>query len=202
VSNPYVTVRKPVANSGRCGCCKRPWSVCVESDQVRQPPSDPYTCKTCWEHLQAAGFKRDEDHIELWRALLNARVQKLGKEIADLKDQLATARRDLDERPEKEILKYVGEGEIRAAQEEAQRAFASRQQAWRALSEIQCVHRERNNGRCQCGRPFEQCTEAKVLAGYPVLAEWVRSEMERLNRGLPCDLPAGHPARLDSRWRL
>lgn len=74
-------------------------------------------------------------------------TQALGGEIVRLRAQLAAAQQELDERPErKEVVKYIGEDEIRAAEEESQRAFASRQPAWQAWSEIQCLHRERNNG--------------------------------------------------------
>lgn len=200
VSNPYATVRQHVADSGRCDCCKRPWSVCVEPDQRWRPPRNQHTCKPCWEHADAAGFKRDEDHIELWRALLNARVGALRGEIGQLKAHLAAAQHELDEKPEKEVVKYVGQDEIRAAQEESQRAFASRQRAWQALSEIQCLHRERNNGQCQCRRRFEACEEAQIIARYPALMDWVKDELERRNRGLSCDLPENHPVWFDPKW--
>lgn len=174
--------------------------MCVEPDQRGQAPSTQHTCRTCWEHATAAGFKRDEDHIELWRALLNARVRKLGGEIVHLRSQLAAAQQELEARPEKEILKYVGRDEINAALEEAQRAFASRQRAWQALAEIQCLHRERNNGQCQCGIRFSECKEAQIIARYPALVNWVKGELGRLNRGFDSDLPEKHPARFDFKW--
>jgi hypothetical protein len=127
-------------------------------------------------------------------------VGRLGKEIVQLRDQLAAAQRELDERPEKEVIKYIGQDEIRAAREEGQRAFASRQRAWQALSEIQCLHRERNNGQCQCGRLFKKCNEAQIIAKYSALMDWVKDELERLKRGLYCDLPEEHPARFDAKW--
>jgi hypothetical protein len=200
VTNPYAAAPKHVSDSGRCDCCKRPWAVCVEPDQRWKPPKNQLTCRTCWEHAAAAWSKRDADHIELWRELINSRVGKLGGEIRQLKDQLAAAQQELDERPEKEVVKYIGEDEIRAAQEEAQRAFASRQRAWQALSQIQAMHRERNDGRCQCGLQFTKCKEAQIISGYPALIDWVKDELARLNCGLDCDLPDKHPARFDPRW--
>jgi hypothetical protein len=201
VSNPYSAPRHSPAGLDRCDCCKRPWSVCVERDQRWQPPKDQHTCKTCWDHADATGFKRDEDHIELWRTLINERVRELGREIGQLKSQVAAAQQELYERPAKEVIKYLGQDEIRAAQEEGQRAFASRQRAWQALSEIQCLHRERNNGICQCGSRFKECDEAQIVNSYPAFIDWVKDQAERMNRGLSCDLPQKHPARFDPRWR-
>jgi hypothetical protein len=131
---------------------------------------------------------------------MDSRVGALRAEVERLKAQLAAARQELDERPEKEVVKYIGEDEINAAEEERQRAFASRQRAWQALSEIHSRHRERNEGQCQCGRPFDKCGDAQIIAGYPAFTNWLTAELARLRRHLDCALPASHPARFDPRW--
>jgi hypothetical protein len=202
VSNsPYAPTRSGETSSGRCDCCLRPWSVCIEPDQRWRPPKNQHTCKPCWEHAHAPWSKRDQEHINLWRGLMSTRVDALRAEISQLKAQLGAAKQELDERPEKEIVKYIGEDEIRAAEEESQRAFASRQRAWQVLSELHRRHRERNNGQCQCGRPFNKCGDAEIIAGYPAFMDWLKAEVARYWRGQPCDLPVAHPARFDPRWR-
>lgn len=89
---------------------------------------------------------------------------------------------------------------LRAAQEEAERAFRSRDAVMRAMTLLHLRHFETGSGRCRCGRQADDCEERVILDGSRALRAWERRHTEWRRRGEPHDLPSGHPGVVDARW--
>lgn len=117
-----------------------------------------------------------------------------------VRNRLASLQQVLDDRPEKQVVKYVNLDKLEEATREQERAFRSRQNAWQALSEVRVFHRERDPGQCQCGARYEKCKVAEIVDRYPALAKWEATEVAKLRRGQPSGLPENQIARLDARW--
>jgi hypothetical protein len=179
--------------SDTCACCRRPWDVCFPEAERRELRE--FVCHECKPH-QGFTMQSDPEHIKLWRALLAGRRREHARMTADLKAQMA----DLEERL-RNGPRTIGLYQIQAAQEEAQRAFRSRENAWQALCEVRLLHREAADGRCRCGARFDRCAEAQIVDRYPALVKWENEQYDRLRRGLIHALPDGHPAVLNPRWR-
>jgi hypothetical protein len=147
-------------------------------------------------------MERDRVHIGLWRSLSQSHAHAHRTEAARLRSRITELEQELADRPEKEVVSYVGEDEIRGANEEAGRAFRSRERAWQALCEIRVLHRERDEGRCQCGLRIDRCQIAEIVARYPALLKWEAEQIRRLrsNDWRGHMLPDGHPAVLDRNW--
>jgi hypothetical protein len=47
--------------------------------------------------------------------------------------------------------RYVDFDALHAARSEAERAFRSREMAWRALVEVRLLHQEEGDRQCRCG---------------------------------------------------
>lgn len=105
----------------------------------------------------------------------------------------------LEVRPVREVERYVDADQMAAARAEADRAFRSREHAWRALLEVRLLHRERDAGRCLCGRALGDCSTANIVNAHPGLSRWEEDQIVRLKRGESHLLPDGHPALLDRR---
>jgi hypothetical protein len=141
-------------------------------------------------------MQSDPEHIKLWRVLLADRQREHASVTADLKAQMAELEERLRNGP-----RTIGLDQIQAAQDEAQRAFRSRENAWQALCEVRLLHRKDADGRCRCGERFDRCAEAQIVDRYPALVKWENEQYDRLRRGLIHALPDGHPAVLNPRWR-
>ena len=146
-------------------------------------------------------MQKDKEHIELWRSLVARRQREHGREVKQLEAQLDCLRQELDDRPEKHVVKYIDADILEAANQEKSRAFRSRLRAYQALAEILALHRERTPGHCQCGDSFPDCQVAQILYGYQNFTHWVDDQIIRQRRERISDLPADFPARYDPRWK-
>jgi hypothetical protein len=146
-------------------------------------------------------MQKDKEHIGLWRALAIQREHEHNREASRLEAQLKELRQELQDRPEKPVIKYIDADKITTAEEEKSRAFRSRLRSFQALAQILALHRERSPGRCQCGQAFLDCRVAQILYSYQAFMGWIDDQLTRLRRHGACDLPDDFPARFDPRWR-
>jgi hypothetical protein len=184
--------------SDTCSCCRRPWDVCFASSR-RWEPRD-FVCNDCKPH-QGMTLRSDPEHIKLWKSLLDDRQRGHNHEVSHLQGRIADLERELQERPEKVVERWHGTDEIEAADAKAQRAYRSRENAWQALCEIRLLHREASDGKCRCGKRYDDCPEAQIVGSYPGLAKWEKEQWERYHRYETHGLPDNHPALVDPRWR-
>jgi hypothetical protein len=147
-------------------------------------------------------LRSDPEHIELWRSLLNQQQREHGRAEAQLRAEIDDLQQELRNRPEKLVERRIGDDEVNAARNEADRAFRSRENAWQALTEIRLIHREADAGQCRCGKRFDRCPEAQIVDRYPALAKWEEEQVWRFRQGLSHALPDDHPAILDRRWQV
>lgn len=137
----------------------------------------------------------------MWDAFAKDRRRRHDKEVAGLNTRIEELEGELADRPEKIVHRYVDLDELQDAQTEAHRAFASRENAWRALCEIWVLHHERDSGRCQCGQPMDRCKTAQIVDHYPAFEKWNREQIQRFRSGRDHMLPTRHPAVIDPRWQ-
>ncbi len=143
----------------------------------------------------------DRKHIELWQALVRDEKRKQDAEVEKLRTQISGLQQELSDRPERVVERYIDLDELRKAQDEAERAFRSREKAWQALCEIRLIHREGNPGRCRCGVRLDSCKIAQIVDRYPGLEKWEKEQINRLRNYEDHRLPDGHPAVLDPTWQ-
>lgn len=188
----------------RCSCCRRPWTF-IDGDvsERRSFPVDRKentVCRACIEHAPFS-MQKVTEHLDMWEGYFGATQQKHEAVAEGLRRQLADRDRQLAERPEQVVEKYLNQAEVDAAENEAQRAFRSRQNAWQVLCMIRLRHVELDNGQCRCGRAVAKCEDGLLVRDYPGLRQWERKQVQLLREHRPHALPAGHPALVDPRWR-
>jgi hypothetical protein len=159
----------------------------------------PQRCPPCHDHAPDTP-EANQAHIEMWKALARSRKQDHERVEVQLRDRIAELEQELRDRPTRTVDRWVNRDELEEAQEEAQRAFRSRENAWQALCEVRLLHREGQPGQCRCGLRLDRCKVAQIVDHYPALEKWEREQVSRLRRGLIHALPEGHPALLDRRW--
>ena len=190
-----------------CTCCARPFrlldSLLPEYAKAlhRGFRATEAVCRECIPH-QGSDFRAVGEHRRDWPILLDAvesahaqEVARLKADIAKAEAETAEARRLLQLRPERVVEKYVDADKLRAAEDEADRAFRSRERAWGALCVIRLQHRDMGSGRCRCGLVQAKCATARLLRdSFPMLDRWERDQARRIVERLPHGLPADHPA--------
>ena len=107
--------------------------------------------------------------LQMWIALDNHRQKQAAEEVARLRTDLQGMQTHLDARPERIVEKYIDASVLDEARATADRAFSSRERAWRKLLEVRLLHNEIGNRRCRCGRPHDHCETAQLLGGYSAL---------------------------------
>jgi hypothetical protein len=198
MNSPYSAstgARRPAAFV--CGCCQRPWNECV-TDAGRSDGRDRQrTCGQCHTHAGNT-MMANRDHIEMWRAL----VSKRNAAVARLQEQVHDLDQELRDRPEKMVDRYIDLDQLQNAQDQADRAFKSRENAWKTLCMVRLLHREGQPGQCRCGQPLNRCKTAELVDRYPGLEKWEKEQVRRFRDHLDHNLPSGHPALIDPRWEL
>jgi hypothetical protein len=144
---------------------------------------------------------QDKEHKDLWRSLSSQQLREHQQQVARLEANLSELKQELNDRPEKPVVKYIGADELEAANDETSRAFRSRLRSYQTLAEILALHRERTPERCACGQPFGDCKVAQILSQHQAFTDWVDDQVSRLNSHSSCDLPTNFPARFNPRWR-
>ena len=188
-----------------CACCHRPWGeIPTYSRPLQRGSSGTANNSVCQECKPHAGFQMqmNTEHVKAWEALAERRSAEHAAQVSQLRAEIAKIRQELVSRPEKVVEKYIDAGVLESAQDEAQRAFRSRQSAWQALTEVRLLHREVDDGKCRCGLRMDRCPVAQIVERSPGLRRWEEEQVKRLRRGEPHALPDAHPAVLDPRWRL
>jgi hypothetical protein len=147
-------------------------------------------------------MQMNTEHVKAWEALTARRSSEHAAQLSQLRVEIAQVRQELVSRPEKIVDRYIEADVLEAAQNEAQRAFRSRENAWQALTEVRLLHRETDDVKCRCGVRIDRCAVAKIVERYPGLRRWEEEQVSRLRRGEPHALPDAHPAVLDRRWLL
>jgi len=147
-------------------------------------------------------MQMNTEHVKAWEALAERRSVEHAAQVSQLRSEIAQVRQELVNRPEKVVEKYIDAGVLETAQDEAQRAFRSRESAWQALTEVRLLHREVDDAKCRCGQRMDRCPVAQIVERYQGLRRWEEEQVKRLRRGEPHALPDAHPAVLDPRWRL
>jgi hypothetical protein len=187
-----------------CTCCGRPWERCpVELKRVglRGPGRNPdNVCRDCIDHA-GFGLRMASEHIALWRSYVDAVEAEGQARLAEAEARVAKAQAELAARPEKVVEKYVNDGEIVAARAEGDRAFRSREYAWRALSALGVLHVELPDDRCRCGKHRRSCAEAALVEGIVGLRAWEARQAAEARAGRTHYLPEGHPALIDHTWQ-
>jgi hypothetical protein len=201
VNSPYQMSSSPLPDVGHaCSCCRRPWSECA----VDMGRSDDHPrlrkCPACHGHAEDS-TEANGAHIEMWRALARSRKQDHERVEAGLRERIAELEQELHDRPTRPVHHWVDQDELEKAREEAQRAFRSRENAWRALCEIRLLHREAQAGQCRCGQRLDRCKIVQIVDHYPALEKWEKEQLSRVRGGLTHNLPDGHPAVLDRNWQ-
>ncbi|HUZ53113.1 MAG TPA: hypothetical protein VMU94_11370, partial [Streptosporangiaceae bacterium] len=160
MNHPYRTSSDQQRSRGAdvCTCCERPWARIAATGASASAGSQA-TCRDCHDHGSMA-MQRDRAHIDLWRSLSRFEQRQHDAEVSRLGIQISQMEEELRDRPEKIVERYVGQDEIDEANEEAQRAFRSRENAFRALCEVRLIHREGEPGRCRCGQRLDTCKMA------------------------------------------
>jgi len=200
VNSPYRVSSSPRPDVGHaCSCCLRPWSECFvdvvsSDDRPRQR-----TCPSCHEHGPNT-LEASRVHAEVWRDLARSRQRERDSREAQLRDRIAELERELNDRPERTVTRWVDLDELEEARDEAQRAFRSRENAWQSLCMVRLLHREGQAGQCRCGLRLDRCKTAEIVDHYPGLVKWEKEQVRRLRAGQSHNLPEGHPAILDRRW--
>lgn len=141
----------------------------------------------------------EREHRELWAALVERTLGQHAAEVSRLEALVAAREHELAERPEREVVRYVDGDVVADARAEAERSFASRENAWQALVEVRLLHHEREPGTCRCGLPIDRCDVALIVDRYPALRAWEDEQLERLRLHKTHRLPDNHPAVLDRR---
>jgi len=199
-----VGVEGEMATVLGCTCCARPWERCpVEAKRVglRGPARDPdNVCRDCMAHA-GFGLQMAKEHIPLWQGYVAQVEAEAGERLAEAEGRFARAQRELAERPERIVEKYINEADMQAAKAEAQRAFQSRSYAWQNLSALGLLHAEMDGARCRCGKVRRSCSEASLVDGVAGLRAWEARQAEEARAGRGHYLPNGHPAVVDHRWQ-
>lgn len=184
----------------RCVCCRRPWpdieALTGEARGSYRNPEAP--CRQCLPHL-GFSMRSDTEHLQMWITLDQHHQDRAASQVALLQGDLEGMRAQLDARPERLVEKYLDADVLVEARRTAERAFSSRERAWRTLVQVRLLHHEVENGRCRCGRRADQCDVAQLLADYRALNGWEQQQVARCRCGLAHGLPSGHPATLDRR---
>lgn len=157
-------------------------------------------CPACHGHAEDSP-EANQAHIEMWRALARSRKQEHERVETQLRETIAELEQELRDRPTRPVHHWVDQDELKEAREEAQRAFRSRENAWRALCEVRLLHREGEPGQCRCGLRLERCKVAEIVNRYPGLEKWENEQFIRVRGGLSHALPEGHPALLNRNWK-
>jgi len=188
-----------------CACCHRPWGEIPTFSRPRErglPEIDKYSvCNECKPHA-GHHMQMNTEHVKAWEALTERLRAEHAAQLSQLRVEIAQVRQELVSRPEKIVDRYIEADVLEAAQNEAQRAFRSRENAWQALTEVRLLHRETDDVKCRCGVRIDRCAVAKIVERYPGLRRWEEEQVSRLRRGEPHALPDAHPAVLDRRWLL
>ncbi len=185
--------------SETCACCRRPWIEIPGNGGFSPNRRDVSACTECIPHVEST-LQKNSDHITAWRAVVERHDQAHAREVQQLNEQIESLRAELASRPEKVVLQYIDQNEMNEAKSEADRAFRSRDRAFRTLCLIRLDHRESENGRCRCGKRFDDCSEAQLVSNYQALVHWEKRQIARERQGLDHQLPHNHPALLDPRW--
>jgi len=190
-----------------CRCCR---SSNVELVPTRVPgglPSQPPVCGTCARHMGTSPRdiqKREADHFAQWerdreRAVENQRSQSVS-EIERLSDQVRQLEQQLADRPVRIVEQNLDQQAVNKASDERDQAYRSRDSAYALLAALRSLHHDTGGGICTCNRPIASCRETELLDGSSAYRRWELSQHERLRRGQWSQLPADHPARINSRW--
>jgi hypothetical protein len=158
--------------------------------------------------------QRDADHVNLWRSELtlerertaaaadrfrrvleerNATITQANTLIGELRTTIGDG---VEKAPPEAVERWWTDRKVAELQEERDRAYRSRDQAYRALWALNHLHRNNENGdgRCICSRRAEACKELAALKPIAEgLARWEETQIIRLQRGLRHQLPDEHP---------
>lgn len=201
MNSPYQVSSSPRPNVGHaCACCQRPWSDCgVDMSRADDRPRQR-RCPECHGHAEDTP-EAGQAHIRMWKTLARSRKQDHEKVEEQLSERITELEQELRDRPTRPVHHWVDRNELEEAHEKAERAYRSRESAWRALCEIRLLHREGEAGHCRCGERLDRCKIAQIVDRYPGLEKWETGQVRRLRAGESHELPDGHPAVLDRNWR-
>lgn len=144
-------------------------------------------------------MQSNTEHLALRRALLERRETEHANAAASLRVTIAAKERELADRPEKIVEKYLEISVLQEATAEAERALRSRDWAYGTMLQVSLLHRETEPGRCRCGKGLDRCHEFTLLDCHVGLERWEAKQVERRKQGLSHALPPNHPAVLDRR---
>lgn len=187
----------------KCACCQRPGTICAVTAGALgsdRGPASRQACGDCVPHVYGGEMQKDREHLQLWAAYVEHVQTESNTLVAVLRAEVDAKQAELEARPEKIVPMYIDAQELQEARDRADRAFQSRDRAYRTLIEIRVDHRELDSGRCRCGKRFDQCSVGQLLAGYAGLLGWERNQVERAGQGLHHRLPENHPSLVDPRW--
>lgn len=195
----------------KCSCCD------IENEFTFKSRSDHVICRGCQRH-QGDSVRtlrqRDSDHHGLWASTaavaaedaakretsLHDRIRSLEEKIGHVQvendDLRETVRRGFDAAPLPAVEKWLHDAEVQESYRRRDSAFRLRDEAFRAIWQVDTLHRLKaeNERQCVCGDPATDCRE--LVALEPVvgsLDRWEREQLDRLRRGLSCGLPDNHP---------
>lgn len=152
---------------------------------------------------EAMAARRDREHVRLWidaaAWMLEEQAENHARDVARLEAVVAARDAELEARPERVVYLNLDQQTVWDAEQERDHAFQSRDTAFKTLTEVRLLHREKLPGRCSCGKPLNGCATYELLDGYQALERWERKQVDRAKRGLNHMLPLGHPELLDRR---
>ncbi len=191
---------RPYMRYGRatrpCRCCAR-----RNAPLSMSGGPGPRVCVDCEMHQGDVGpkmLRRDQDHLRIWAGVVaerDHRIDKLSEEVVKREDELAA-------RPVRIVVENLDMHQVEEATAERDRAYQSRDRAYRLLSAAALLHEEGKKGLCTCGKSFRGCEVGQLLEEEGRgLRDWELKQRQRMEDGFSHWLPAHHPLVLDQRGR-
>lgn len=207
-SGKWIAVLMYTVRTGRCDCCKLEHAIMAQPRNPDGLPAEVRICGICTRHLgdySTIARKREQAHFDLWAEDAREHAEQAAKEhsrqVAVLQERVAELLAELEQRPTRVVTVNLDQQRVNEALEHRQAAYRSRDNAFRALSEIHMLHHNSGGEQCVCAKPYQQCEIARIVDAYPALKGWERKQWERKQQGLEHLLPPRHPGVIDYRWR-
>jgi hypothetical protein len=187
-----------------CLCCRRPvWFYFTSA-------SDQVVCPGCTKHQGSSPSREKQRHTEdvaLWRDDVAEIREQHAQEVASLTERIkeleARLAEEIAKRPTQVVEQWIGEAEVRDAEEQRNAAYRSRDGAMSAICALALIHREVENHECRCGKRVAKCREAQIVEEVvESLDRWETKQIQRLRSDLPHWLPPNHPEVIRPRYGL